>query len=174
MATNVLDSPITPLIEVPRSRTWYMSPSFLNMEDVDTKGTTGVKATSPYLDFRGPGLFNFKLFVVVTADTIAVGAFKLTLKQWAFDGSAFTQLGAAEDILTAIDSTTNGQTEELLFGATINSGGVLFSSGGGTAATKSSNLNKFQMLHIATLEFNITTQATGTSGSASVHMQAGD
>lgn len=174
MADNALDSPITPLIEVSRSRTWYMSPAFLNMDAVDLKAAANTQYTSPYLDFRGPGRFNFKLFVnVAVTGAVAAGAFKITLEDYAFDGSSFTLLDS-EDILTAIDSQTDGQKEILLFGATI-SGGKLFSSGGGTAATKSANLDKYLMLHIARFILEVTTQGdAATSADATVHLQAGD
>jgi hypothetical protein len=166
-----LNTPITPLLEKNDCRQWDMTPAFLGLDAVDLKVTAGTKVNSPYLDLRN--FFNYKMFVDVTNDTPTSGDFKVTLEEYAFDGSTFTLLDSS-DILTAIDSATNGQKEILLFGATISE--VLFSSGGGTAATigVSPILQKYKMLFIARLVVEVTTIYVGTSASAAVRFQAGD
>lgn len=60
----------------------------------------------------------------------------------------------------------------LLFGATITP--AKYSSGGGTGATLGTNLERFSMIFVGRLKLEITTQASGTSASASVHFFAGD
>lgn len=174
MADNPLDTPIAEAIEKERSRHWAMQPSFLNMDGVNLKQAAAVVATSPFLDLRG--FFNFKMIVNVTADTITTGAFKITLEEFdpsdILDSNASPTAILSADLLTGIDSTQNGQKEVLLFGATITP--AKYSSGGGTGATLGTNLERFSMIFVGRLKLEITTQASGTSASASVHFFAGD
>lgn len=174
MADNPLDTPLAAAIEIGNSPQWEMTPSFLNMLDVDLEQAAGVVATSPFLDLRGH--FNYKLFVDISEVGSSLGDFKLTLEEFApsqiSDPEDEPTPIDSEDILTAIDSNTDGQKEVLLFGATIDP--VVYSSGGGTGATLGSNIARFKMLWIARLKLEITTQATATSSTASVRFYAGD
>jgi len=167
---------IAPILLSNSARHWDLSPAELNMEDVNLDQNVGVVATSPFLDLRN--FFNYKLFIgPVAADTMAAGAFKLTLEEFAAkdvlaNPASPTPLDT-EDLITLMDATTDGQKEILLWGATIDTGS-LFSSGGGTDGTKSGNLNKHRMLFIARLKLQITTNGSGTSSTVSVRLQCGD
>lgn len=159
---------------VQRSKQWEILPADLNMAAVDLDVSTGLVATSPFIDLRGH--FNYKLMVDVTADTMSAGHFKITLEEFSAADVAANGLNAtlraSRDLITVIDTTQNNQKEVLKFGATL--AVTLFSSGGGTAGTIGTLLDQFELLFVARLKLEITENGSGTSATADVRLLCGD